>query len=297
MLTKYAPFIVLLLLTACSTPDIIVQEWEYVDDVLQQHPDVKHHYIERPQYRLHYAVAGDPHKPALVIIHGTPGDWQQYARYLLDDNLRQHYRVVVIDRPGWGESTVASGAVVTSFKDQARIISALLIQLHQDSKGQPIVIMGHSLGASLAPQIALDYPELVQGLLLFAGALDPALSSPRWYNYAANTFPVNWILSDKLLQSNQEIFALQNNMDAIAERWQGLQTYVIAVQGMQDGLVYPANSDYVEKTLNPQLTQVIRLPTEGNLFPMTLREQVAEWAHELLKRINHPSSFYSSRVP
>jgi len=271
---------------SCSNRDIIKQEWAFVENNILNHSDLQHHYLFKDQYRLHYVGNGDPKKPALIIIHGTPGDWRQYARYLLNKELLKHYYMVVLDRPGWGESVLPEGKEIASFSEQAAVIGNLAQVLHNNSQGQPVVIMGHSLGASLAPRVAMDFPQEVKGLLLFAGTLDPELASPRWFNYAVNIPFIDYIIGDRLVRSNKEIFALQSDIDVMDTRWQDLRAEVIAVQGLQDGLVYPENSDFIEKTFEPKLTRVVRLEKEGHLFPMTLRDQVVTWAKELLKRIN-----------
>ncbi len=273
-------------IVSCSNRDIITQERTFVENNIRNHPDLQHRYHSSDLYRLHYVTNGDSKNPALIIIHGTPGDWRQYARYLLNKELLKHYYMIVIDRPGWGESTLPPGQAIASFAQQAAVIGSLAQNLYQDSNGQPVVIMGHSLGASLAPRIAMDFPREVRGLLLFAGTLDPELASPRWFNYAVNVPFVDHLIGDRLARSNKEIFALQSDIDAMNGRWQELRTEITAVQGLQDGLVYPENSDFIEKTFEPKLTRVVRLKKEGHLFPMTLRNQVVDWAKELLKRIN-----------
>lgn len=273
-------------IVACSNRDVIVQEGKYVNKNIESHPHILHHQLWVGNDVLHYAAHGDPKKPALIIIHGTPGSWKQYARYLLNKELLAHYYLVVIDRPGWGRSTLGDNKMIASFKEQAIIIAALAKKLRQYSGGQEVVLMGHSLGASLAPQVAIDFPELIDGLLLFAGTLDPALSSPRWFNYLAALPGVKYIIGHALYRSNQEIFALQKDIDGMANEIKNIKAEVIAVQGMNDSLVYPENSDFIEKTFNPETTTVIRLRDDGHLFPMIRRAEVVVWAKTILENIH-----------
>lgn len=53
---------------------------------------------------LHYAVSGPDSLPAIVFIHGSPGSWMHYAKYLRDERMRKKFRVIAIDRPGFGFS-------------------------------------------------------------------------------------------------------------------------------------------------------------------------------------------------
>lgn len=275
----------LLGVSACMVPEPIKEEREHIENLVKNNPDIKHHYLREGSNVLHYAANGNPQKPALVIIHGTPGSWQQYARYTLNEALLEHFYVMVIDRPGWGESVLGGGTAIASFAQQAEIISLLLKKLRADSRGQPVILMGHSLGGSIIPQVAMDYPELVDGLLLFAGTVAPELSTPRWFNYLGNIPLVNYLIGNDMYRANLEVFALKDNTAAMASRWQELKAEVIAVQGTEDELVYPANSDYIEANFNPETTTVIRLEGVGHLFPMTMRTEVVEWAVTLLGSI------------
>jgi pimeloyl-ACP methyl ester carboxylesterase len=281
------PFIILLcvcFIAACSNRDLLVQEGKYVANNIENNRNIQHHQLQVGQDVLHYAAHGDPKKPALIIIHGTPGSWKQYARYLLNKALLKHYYVVLIDRPGWGQSLLGGQQSIASFKQQAMIIAELAKKLRQESH-QEVVLMGHSLGASLAPRVAIDFPELIDGLLLFAGTVDPDLSSPRWFNYVGAAPFVKYIIGDTLHRSNQEIFALKKDVGSMSDYFKDIQAEVIAVQGMKDGLVYPANSDFIEKTFNPEKTIVIRLKNDNHLFPMVRRGDVVEWAIMVLENI------------
>src|SRR5687767_4154683 len=54
--------------------------------------------------RIHYAQTGVDTLSTLVFIHGTPGSWNAFADYLEDKDLLQKYRLISIDRPGFGYS-------------------------------------------------------------------------------------------------------------------------------------------------------------------------------------------------
>ena len=125
-------------------------------------------------FDLHYAEAGEIGKPTVVFIHGTPGSWRALGRLLGDSELRQRARMVAIDRPGWGGSLMQGKEAEGSFAEQVKLIAPLLGELKSQSGGQPLILVGHSLGASYAPYIAFRHPELVDGVLMAAGAIDRA---------------------------------------------------------------------------------------------------------------------------
>ncbi len=278
-------FLLPLVLTSCFTPDLIKQEQMLFETTVAPSEQIKRHLLIVGDNTLFYATSGDSAKPSLIIIHGTPGDWQQYARYLLNESLLQYFHVVLIDRPGWGQSHLGDNKEIASFSEQANIIAALAKKLKQESNNQPVILMGHSLGASLSPKVAIDYPNDVDGLLLLAGTLSPELSSPRWFNEAAKWSIVQSIVGERMAKSNLEILALKNETMAMSVDWQKIKAHVLVVQGMKDKLVYPANIDYAEKYLPFALTEVIRLEDDGHLFPMTRREDIVSWATCLLEKI------------
>lgn len=122
------------LLQGCSSREIFQQQEEITQQVLRENPDILHRYLNVDGHVLHYVANGDTQKPTLVIVHGSPGDWRQYSRYLFNESLLSDYRVVVIDRPGWGESGLADGLAYANFSQQAMIIAKLLNQLKSDSQ-------------------------------------------------------------------------------------------------------------------------------------------------------------------
>lgn len=283
---KWVPLLAVMVLPACFAPKIIKQEQLLFKDVIVGNAQVTHNILEVGEDKLFYATAGDPQNPALIIMHGTPGNWQQYARYLLDEDLLEHFYIAVIDRPGWGQSTLGNGKRVATFSEHALILSTLANKFKDISHGQPVILMGHSLGASIAPRVAMDYPQAIDGLLLFAGTLSPELSEPRWFNYVAKWPGVNFIIGDMMRKSNQEILALKAEMRAMEPQWQQLQAKTIVVQGMKDNLVYPANIEFAENSLNPAITETLRLEEDGHLFPMTRRDDVVLWSGCMLEKIN-----------
>jgi len=221
---------------------------------------------------------------AVVFIHGTPGDWQNAGRYLLDERLLESATVVSVDRPGWGESSVSNPEASLLFREQAIGIATLLDVLRHDMGIAHIILAGHSLGASIAPQVAMDFPELVDGLLLMAGSLDPQLGGPRWYNRLAALPGVSFILPKALNRSNSEIMSLRKNLLVMKAGWAAMSLPVQVIQGMEDKLVYPQNIDFIEAQLpNGNLTSV-RLANTGHLINLEKRALVLTTLERMLKQ-------------
>jgi pimeloyl-ACP methyl ester carboxylesterase len=103
--------------------------------------------------------------PTIVMIHGFTGskeNWYPVAR-----ELRDRYRLVMPDLPGWGASERKPDADY-GFVAQAERVAAFIRAVSPD---KPVVLLGHSMGGGIAALVAARHPELVSrvGLLDAAG--------------------------------------------------------------------------------------------------------------------------------
>lgn len=107
-----------------------------------------------------------PGAPTVVMLHGFTGSKENW--YPLAQRLGGHYRLVIPDLPGWGESQRVEGADY-GFDAQATRLAKFL--QHVRREGSPIVLLGHSMGGGIAAITAADHPDLVArvGLIDAAG--------------------------------------------------------------------------------------------------------------------------------
>lgn len=95
--------------------------------------------------------------PAVLVVHGLPGDWRQ-ARSVAED-LGGEARVLLVTRPGYGRTPLRSGRTP---QDQADLYAALL-----DALGiEQAVVLGISGGGPSAYAFAASHPDRCRGLLL-----------------------------------------------------------------------------------------------------------------------------------
>jgi len=230
-------------------------------------PSIRFNKISNNDINIHYAYSGSLDKPGLIFIHGTPGGWAAFEGYLVNKTLQQHFLMVSVDRPGWGESQTKNKKLNGEFNHQARSITAIMAQ-HPNKKW---IIVGHSLGASLAPNIALQAPNSVSGLLLLAGSLSPKLGNPRWYNYAAKTWLVSKMIGNKMTRSNREIMKLHKQLTQMSSEIKStkLNVDVVIIQGMKDKLVSPKNPAYALKEWRDNFAsiEVTKLAEAGHFLP------------------------------
>lgn len=209
----------------------------------------------------------------LLFIHGSPGDWKAWARYLDAPALAAFNPRLAVDRPGFGGS--GAGQVMTDLRAQA----ALLAQLIPD--GHPAVVVGHSLGGPLVGWLLLDHPEKVCGAVMVAGSIAPALEAPRYYNRLADTALARLIAPSELLWSNVEILALQGELQKLDAEWPRLQRPVVVVQGLKDELVDPATADYADSRLPAAFVRVQRIADQGHFLLWKQPQIVIDAIHSL----------------
>ncbi len=219
--------------------------------------------------RIHYTQVDGPANVRIVFIHGTPGSWEGWREYLGDAELQQRATLIAVDRPGFGDS---KGEVVPELREQARLLEPLLRGPDSPatgSAGTPVttIVVGHSLGGPIAGELAMDYPQEVQGALLIAPSIDPATEQPRWYNEAMTWWVVSKLVSafmdPELKDANRELMPLDEQLKTMAPRWKTLPMPVTVIQGEKDDLVDPRTADFAERIL-PAGDSVVRVPDEGH---------------------------------
>lgn len=125
--------------------DIFTHRWLRLPYTLYVHDDIRK--VKKP-------------RATVLFIHGignTGASWDDVIRALPDD-----LRLVSIDLLGFGKSKSPAWAVYNA-KTQARSVLATYLKLRPSGQ---VIIVGHSLGALVAIEIAKRYPLLVKSLVL-----------------------------------------------------------------------------------------------------------------------------------
>ena len=115
--------------------------------------------------RLHYIERG--HGEPLVLIHGNGTLIQDFTINGLVDRLSDRYRVIVIDRPGYGYSS-RPRRIWTP-----RAHATLYQEALQRLRVEHAIVLGHSWGTMVAIALALQAPQLVRSLVLLSGSITP----------------------------------------------------------------------------------------------------------------------------
>ena len=114
------------------------------------------------EFQLEYEIAGKGKNTVLLEAGGSAGlsDWDPVF-----SRIAEHATVICYSRVGNGKSTPVKRHFTSS--DYARYASELLVNLNIK---QPIILVAHSYGGSVARDFAAAYPSQIKALLM----LDPS---------------------------------------------------------------------------------------------------------------------------
>ncbi len=194
---------------------------------------------------LNYLVAGEEDKPVVVFVHGSPGSLSAFIDFMADTALLKRAQLISVDRPGFGASNY--GNAEPSLQKQASLLKPIL---EEYKANRPIILVGHSLGGPLIARMAMDYPELVDGLVFVAASIDPELEpNETWFRAPLATPFLKWALPRWLRASNDEIYKLKPELEEMLPLWKNIQTPSIVIQGKSDSLVPYQNADFAKRML------------------------------------------------
>jgi len=163
-------------------------------------------------YKIHYLEAG--RGTPVILLHGSGGEGARWMPTI--KGLASEFRVIAPDQIGWGNSdkpmTIYHSGVFAEFL--ARFMKEI---------GVPkAALVGQSMGAGVALQMAVSYPQLVDRMVLvngggFRSANDPPRTgAPDWHarqianagtlaesrEYLEKMYYNHALISDKLVEDN-----------------------------------------------------------------------------------------------
>ena len=137
-----------------------------------------HTYTEqRPGYGLsltlhHHAPAADP-RATIVILHGFLDAGITFGA-VAQQLAERGYHVIAPDQRGFGDSERVSGGGYYHFPNYLADVDALVRTLGDS----PLLLVGHSMGGTVATMYAGTRPERLAGLALLEG-LGPPIMPPE----------------------------------------------------------------------------------------------------------------------
>ncbi len=130
--------------------------------------------VDLQDAQLFYTDSGrrpEHDEPPMLLVHGWTCDSQDWV--FQPDVFEERHRVIAVDPRGHGRSPAPAA-------DLALLLERLDVG--------PVVVVGHSLGGSVAAVLAVEYPALVQAMV----AVEPAYGQPEavveWMREASEQF-------------------------------------------------------------------------------------------------------------
>jgi len=222
-------------------------------------------------FNMHYVKTGNDSFPTLFFVHGSPGSWEAFSRYLEDKDLLAKYRMISVDRPGFGDSEFGNAK---NLNDQSRLISPLL-SLTKNSK--PVYIIGHSLGGPMAIRLAADNPQFFSGIVLLAGSVDPAEEKPEKWRPILYRTPLKFLVPGAMRPSNEELWYLKNDLLLLKKDFSKIDCPVYIIHGDKDNLVPVGNAAYAKEMLvNAKKVETKILPGASHFIPWQHYDEIKE---------------------
>src|SRR5690554_3885788 len=114
--------------------------------------------VSRTDADLYVERFGPADAPVVYYLHGGPGYSSHSFRDLAGDDL-ERFQVIYADQRGGGRSYGAGSTDLDVLaSDVAGVMNALELPA--------ATLLAHGFGALVAVQVALEHPQLVQGLVL-----------------------------------------------------------------------------------------------------------------------------------
>ena len=251
-------------------------------------PDPNEAFVGREAPRFHVypvlgrkifaAEIGPQDGPPVLFVHGSPGSWGVAASLMTDPLLAGRVHWIAVDRPGFGRS--GAGRLETSLLRQAAMLKKVL---EQAAPGRKAIVAGHSLGGPVAARLAMDAPSTVRGLVLVAGAVDPAQERTTWYQKVARWRWVRAILPKRFNVANDEIRPLKRELERMLPLWRKIRSPVEIIQGDADALVAPENADFAVRMLTGTDVHLTRVPDQGHRIPTERPDLIRDAVVRLLE--------------
>ena len=214
------------------------------------------------EHDLHYIQTGENDKPTLVFIHGSPGSWDAFKEYLKDSLLLKKYRIIAIDRPGFGYSNFGQAE---NLQTQSKLINDFL---KKKDNNQPVILIGHSMGGPVITEMATLAPDKYKTLVIIAGSIDPDAEKPEKWRKIIKTKPIRYLIPGAMRPANDELWWLKKDLYDMQPDLGKITSDVTVVHGTNDNLVPYSNVAFIRRELrNAKSMTIISIENANHFIP------------------------------
>ena len=215
---------------------------------------------------LHAVVAGPENGPLVLLLHGFPENWTAW-RHAFKPLVDAGYHVIAPDQRGYNLSDKPAG--IHNYRLDA--LAADVRELIRASGRETAIIVGHDWGGSVAWQTAMDYPDVVDKLIImnsphpaaFVREIkeNPAQQRRSWYMLF---FQLPWLPELMLGQSPLETASLFFRHSAVNQNaYSSYDLHMLAASLSQPGALTGMLNYYraAFRYRPTGVTRVIKTPT------------------------------------
>ncbi|MBX3238435.1 MAG: alpha/beta hydrolase [Chitinophagaceae bacterium] len=236
-------------------------------------------YYKKFDREIRYASIGRDTSATLFYIHGAPSSLSYYRDYMSDSLLLQKASMFAMDRAGYGFSGLGHPEI--SIEKQVQLITPILDSLNKVH--HPVVVVAASYGTSIACRLAMDRPDLVDGLVLLAPSLAPGQEKVYWFSHLIESPLLNWFIPRMLKTANAEKIHHQEELAKMLPYWSNINVPVIYMQGDNDKLIYTSNADFAkEQLINVPHLDIKMIPNRGHLIAFSEKEAIKNKIVEMI---------------
>lgn len=223
---------------------------------------VSFHYTDVNEMGVHYVKSGNDSLPTLFFVHGSPGSWDAFKIYLMDTGLLRHFRMISVDRPGFGYSSFGTAF---NLEEQSLLINKVI---QKENNQQAVHLVGHSIGGPVIVHLAQNHSEAFASMTLLAGSISPGDEPKEYWRYLFLHTPLKVLMPGAFKPSNDEIIYFKKELCHIDTMYAALTMPVTFIHGDKDKFVTVKNVEYGKKKLanNPNV-KVIIIPGAGHFIP------------------------------
>jgi epoxide hydrolase 4 len=120
--------------------------------------EVDHGFVDSDGVKIHYATTGSG--PLVVMVHGFPDFWYTWHHQM--DALKGDFKLVAIDQRGYNLSDKPAG----DENYDMRLLMADLAAVIRHFNQEQATVIGHDWGGIVSWQFALNYPQMVNKLII-----------------------------------------------------------------------------------------------------------------------------------
>lgn len=227
-------------------------------------------------YTIHYIETGNKNACTLFFVHGSPGSWDAYKDYLKDSLLLSKFRMIAVDRIGFGYSNFGKAE---NLKTQSNIIEKFTKQI---ANGKPIYLIGHSLGGPTIVEMAAEKPNDYATLIIIAGSIDPKAETPENWRAIIKVKPIRYIIPGALRPANDELWGLKSDLYDLKPKLQNITSKVIIIHGAKDQLVPYSNVAFMSREfVNAKSLDIISIKDANHFIPWTHFKEIRDVLYKL----------------